>query len=473
MKAAIPVLSFLLGTTLSAQQVRLWSMQECVAYAIENNLQIQQSRNQVLAQDNTRTASQTNLLPSLNLNSSYNWNFGLNIDPITNISTRADRQTAFVGLSANWVLFDGLRNVNQIKQARMEYLAATYDLQNAENNITLQVLSQYLQLTLDKEILRIAEEQVKVTEIQENRVKQLVEAGAAPKGNLFDIEAQFARDKQSLIQAENQVKLDRLQLAQTLQLEDPESFDIAEPEVEVPASTFLSMTAEQVYQQAVSKQPDIMAAQARVESAERTVKTSQGNYYPTLVLQGGISSSYSNLIQQATGSVTTAVPIGVVSTTNDIVLSNPQEIPTGFEKKVVGDQFSDNLNEFVGLSLTVPIFNRWQSKTTVQNNKLNLENRKIALQQSELTFRQTVQRALNDAKASFQSYQASIEAVEASQESFNYAQARYEAGAINQFDFENSRNSFVRSESESLRAKYDYIFKIKVLEFYVNQTISL
>jgi outer membrane protein len=192
-----------------------------------------------------------------------------------------------------------------------------------------------------------------------------------------------------------------------------------------------------------------------------------------LILQGGISTNYSDLIQQATGSTVSQFPIGVVGSTGDVVLSFPEEVPTGLEKKSFGTQAVDNVNEFVGLTLNVPIFNRLQNRNGVRNSRLSLENQKIALEQEKLTFRQTIQRALNDARASFENYQAAQEAIEASQESFEYAKARFEAGAINQFDFENSRNSLVRSESEGLRSKYDYIFKIKVLEFYVNQNINL
>jgi outer membrane protein len=459
---------------LAAQDLPVvWTMEACVNYAIEHNLQIIQSKNQLLVQDNAVDASRANFLPSVNLSGNYNWNFGLNIDPISNIATRADRQTSFVGANANWVLFSGLRNINQNRQAQMDYMAATYDLKNTEYNITLQVLSQYLQLTLDKEIVRIAEEQLKTTELQVKRINELVQAGAAPRGNLYDIEAQYARDKQSMVQAQNQVYFDKLQLVQTLQLSNADGFEIAEPQVEAPASPYLTMTVDQVYDQAVNRQPNVQAAEARVESAEYSVANAKGNFYPTLVLQGGISTNYSDLIQQATGSTVSQFPIGVVGSTGDVVLSFPEEVPTGLEKKSFGTQAVDNVNEFVGLTLNVPIFNRLQNRNGVRNSKLSLENQKIALEQEKLTFRQTIQRALNDARASFENYQAAQEAIEASQESFQYAKARFEAGAINQFDFENSRNSLVRSESEGLRSKYDYIFKIKVLEFYVNQTINL
>lgn len=450
-----------------------WTIDKCVSYAIENNIQIQQSQLQAEISKKTLQTAKMDYTPNLNFNATYGFNFGLNIDPVTNEISQANRQTANFTLSSNWVLYNGGSKYNTIAQRNLDYLSAMYSLEDVKNDIKLNVASGFLQIMLNKEILAVAIEQERITQLQYDRMNALVDAGARPKGDALQLKAQLARDKQNKIASENALTISRLSLANILQLEDPAAFEISTPDIEVPDASTVARNPEGIYVTARDKQPGIKAAETNVESSKEQTEVAFGGYLPTVSLIGQVGTSYSNLISQPTAVEEVAVPIGTVSGTNQTVLSNPQLIPLGFENKPFTDQTNDNLNEFVGIQLQVPIFNRFAVRNSYQTAKINQEISTLQLAQEELTLKQTIYQAHADAKASYNTYLAAQISVESSEEAFKYAQERFGVGALNQFDFENSKNSLARAQSEMLRAKYDYIFKVQVLEFYMTNQVNL
>lgn len=470
------LLFFVLFVTIGVQgQTKVWTLQECVAYAFDNNLTIKLNEINIANADLQKDAAYANLLPNLNFGGNYYWQFGFSIDPITNTRKSGNRQTSSLTLSSAWVLFDGLQNYQRISQSRMNYLAAVYNVESIKNDIGLNIASAYLQILLNKQVLAIAENQLKISTSQQNRTKQLFDAGSIARGEFLQSEAQRAGDEQSVVAAENNLYISKLQLAQLLQLDDYTGFDIETPNLDDQQSSLLSYTALQIYEAALGNQPAIKSGEINVSSAEAGVKMAKGAYAPTISLQAQINSNAAADFQRVTQTYTGYIPVGTITPGgSDYIYSvTPQTYPLAFESYPFFTQFGDNLNQFVGLNMQIPIFNRYQTRNNVRSNMLQLEQAQLNLLSQKNTLRQTIERAHADALASLKSYRAAETSLAASKESWEYAQKRYEQGALNFFDYENTRSQYLNAESQLLQSKYDYIFKITVLEFYLTNKITL
>lgn len=467
-----PAVFIFIALSANGQQ-KQWRLEECVQYAIDNNLQIKQSELQAKISQNANSQAQWNYLPSVSGGANYGLNSGLNIDPVTNQISTINRQTIFASLNANWVIYDGGRKINGIAQNNLNYLASMYDLEQVKNDIRLNVASAFLQILLNKEILEVALQQENITQLQVDRMRRLVDAGSNPKGDLLQLEAQLARDKQNTVSAENAVTISKLQLGNLLQLEDPAGFDIIDPEFKDPEPTTLLRSPETILSTALENQASVKGAETRVKSSEEGIDLSKSSYLPTVSLSGGISSSYSDQFRTFVPDGNSINPaIGTVQGSGDVVISNFSQATGEFQSVSFGDQFNDNINKSFGLGVSVPIFNNNQ-RYSIRNARLNLELAKANLDQIKNNLRQTVYQAHTDAKASYNSFLAASKAVEASNESYKYAEERYKVGALNQFDYENAKNSLASAISQQVRAKYDFIFKIKVLEFYLTNAVKL
>ncbi|WP_417592409.1 TolC family protein [Owenweeksia hongkongensis] len=470
------VLGILLCLNATAQNTgKVWGIEECVNYALENNIQIKQTALQVEANKSSQQSAKWDIAPNFNLNSNYGWNFGLNIDPVTNEISQARRQTASLNLQGNWVVFNGLRKHYNISKSNLDYLAALYDLEDIKNDISLNVAASYLQILLNKEILAVAKEQERVSQLQVNRTTKLVEAGASPKGDQLQLEAQLARDHQNVIASENALTISKLQLANLLQLENPDDFEISSPDLDVPEAALVARDPAGIFATAMDLQPAIKGAETRVESSEKNEAITKSGAYPTLSVIGQVGTSYSDQILEPAGTETVNIPQPTYDQNGQVIfIPYSQTVPIGpYEEKKFGNQVGDNLNEYIGLSLSVPLFNGLNVHSNKQIAEINTKQSQLQLEMEKNTLRQTIYQAHADAKASYNSYLAAEVTVESSEESFKYSKERFEVGALNQFDFENAKNSLAIAKSEMLRSKYDYIFKIKVLEFYLTNQIKL
>lgn len=449
-----------------------WSLQECVEHALTNNISVQQARLRSQSALNNLSTARWDYAPNLSAGANYFWNFGLNIDPVTNLISQQTRQTANFTLSTNWNVYNGGRKYTAIERNKLDAQAARMDYEAARNDISLNVASGFLQILLNKEIAAVAAEQVRISQLQVNRMAKMVQAGTVPQGDLLQLEAQLANDQQNLIRTQNAVRIARLQLANLLQLEDPDQFDITEPQLNLPTAELISASPAPIYQGAVDDQPVIKAAELRLMSSEKQVREAQANYLPSLSFIAQVGSNYSDQIQTIDGFDQQVVPIGVVENTGQVV-NSVQLTPNFAGVKPFNNQFEDNLNEVVGINFTVPIFNRMAVRNAVQNAKINQDIARLNLEQNKNTLRQTIYQAHADAKAAFEQYQAAQKSLKANQEAFDYAQKRFEVGALNQVDFENAKNNLAAAQSQLIQGKYDFIFRIKVLEFYLNNQISL
>lgn len=467
-KSVFLLLSISVTSGLFAQTKKAWTLEECVTYALEHNIDVRQQDQSVAVADFNKEANVANFFPNLTFSSGYNWNFGYTIDPVTNVPSSANRQTGSFSLSSQWILFDGLRNVNAMSQGRVDYLSAMYQLDALKNDITVNVASQYLQILLNREIAAVALEQRNTSLLMQQRTKAQYDAGAIAYGDYLQAESQLASDEQRLVTAENNITLGLLQLAQLLQLDDLASFDVESPELGLPNGAILARSAEDIYASAVEVQPSIQAADLNVQSAHYSLSQSKGQIWPTLSLQAAISTNYSNQIKTyQVGAIESEVGYWYQPAGSTVPVYQYQTVITGADNKPFGPQFQDNLNEYVGLNLVWPIFSRLQIRNSIRQQEFQVTRAELELDRAENQLKQTIQRAHADAQASLKSYNAAAKAAEASLQSLDYAKARREQGAISQYEFENVRNNYLAAKSQELQSKYDYIFKIRVLEFYL------
>ncbi|NVK26957.1 MAG: TolC family protein [Flavobacteriia bacterium] len=466
------LLCAIFSTTSYSQQKKEWTFEECVNYALENNIDIRQSQQDVAMADYNRDANIANFAPNLTLSGGYNWNFGLSIDPVTNLPSRIDRQTGNLTLSSSWVLFDGLRNINQYQQGRIDYLASTYQLSAIRNDVTVNVASNYLQIVMNKEVLTVATEQYNNSVRMYEQAQKRREAGVIAEGELLQAESQMASDEQRMVVAENNVILSRLALAQLLQLDDPSSFDVSSPDLDIPEGAILARSPQSIYESAREVQPVIQASELNVQSAELALDQSQGQIWPTISLRAAVSTNYSDQIPTYDGTQTVVSQIGYWDDMGtQVPVFRQVDVPVGGEIKPVGPQLSDNLNQFVGLNLTWPIFSRLQVRNDIRRQEFQVTRAELEQERTENQLQQTIERAHADAKASLKAYNASTKAADAAKTNLDFATIRREEGAISQYEFETARNNYLAAKSQQLQSKYDYIFKIRVLEFYLTNQL--
>jgi len=465
------LLALFFGCTAPLSAQKLWTLSECIDTALERNIQLKQTQLQLELADNLKDQRMAGLLPTVSGSASYGWNFGLNIDPVTNLPSRVDRQTNSLNLSAQWILFDGLQNFNNLSQSRIDHAAQLYQLEDVRNNTALNVASLYLQVLLNKEILSIAEEQEKLSEIQTKRSADLVEAGSAPKGSLYDAEAQWARDRQSSVTARNNLAIGKLRLSQAMQRTSSSPIDLAEVPDISPETGIIALGPDRIYEAALQNQPNIKNRELRVESAEKGLAVSRGSGWPTLSLVGQIGTNYSD---QVTDFGLVPLPpslIGQTESGENVYDLGSAALETG-DVKPFWDQYRDNRNEFVGFNLQIPIFSGLQIRNGIRSAEVSRRQAELELSNERNTLRQTIQQAHADALAAYESFRAAEESVRAGQESFEYAQVRFENGAINFFDFENARNRLFSSKAQLAQARYDWIFRVKTLEFYLSGSLN-
>ncbi|MEN8139476.1 MAG: TolC family protein [Bacteroidota bacterium] len=450
-----------------------YSLEECIIHARENNLTVKQSRLNVEINENVKSSQVGNFFPDANLNGTYSYNKGFAIDPTTNQIQSAVNSFVFNGTS-QWNLFDGLQNINKYRKAKFDLLAAQYNLEQLKDNISLQVADAYLQVILNKEFLKVAKSQVEVSEKEVERVSKLVKAGSLPQGDLYESEATFANDEQQLVATENSLTLSKLSLTQLLQIDYSNDFDIVDEDFPIPSLEMLNKSNEEVYDKALTNQYLIQSYENRIFSADKDLSIAKGIYSPSLSLVYQFSTRYTINREIYTYSEPDFIPIGQVQNTGETVVSlAPQSIPSGTETYDNWDQARDNKNHYLGINLRIPLFNRLQTRNNVRIKKLQLDQAELELDIQKNQLRQNIEKAKTDANASLKSYKASEKSLESLEEAFKYAQQKRDVGMISEYDYNQSRYRLVQAQSTMLRTKYDFIFKIKVLEYYYGERFNL
>ncbi len=464
---------FLLGSLNLNAQDKVWSLEECISYAIEHNIQIQQNKiNQEVSKQDV-AAARYGLAPNLNGFTSFGYNFGQAIDPFTNEFATNQVATGSVSLSSNVVLFNGFNNINAVKRSQANLKVAEFNLEKIKNDISLNIANQYLRILFNKELLKNADNQLKVTQVQKERVNKQVQAGSLPEGDLKDIEAQYATEELQIINAENDLNLAKLNLAQLLRLESAEGFRIETPNLNNFKSVSQLISPESLYATALQIMPEVKSSEYNYYSSQRSKLIAQAGYTPSLSLSGSIGSGYSGNNREISGFANPSI-VGtgsfVEGTNNRVVRFEADPI---FDDKKFTNQLDDNFNKSLSLRLNIPIFNGLTARTNVQKAKLQMQSAELDLENTKLALRQNIESAYNDATSALKRYRAAEKSVDALKTSFSYTQQRFDVGLVNSFEFNSEKNRLNNAESELLQAKYSYIFSTKILDFYQGKAFKL
>lgn len=432
-------------------QTKKWTLEECVNYAVKNNISIKQSELDSQSAVIQKNNAIGNFLPSINANTSHSWNIGLNQNITTGLLENQTTQFTSAGLNSGVTIYNGLQNVNRLRRANLAIVAAQYQQSKMKDDISLNVANAFLQILFNKENVKVQKEQLANNEKQLERSQELVNAGSVPRGDLLDIKATVAVNKQAIALAENTLLLSKLSLAQLLQLDNFQEFDVVDSAFETKDNGILLQTPEAIFAKAKEERVELKIANTNLEIAEKDVKIAKGAYQPSI--QGFYSFStragYSDRV------------IGYSGTTPILAPALP-----------LFEQFDENKGHSFGFQLSIPILNGFSVRNNVASTKIALERSKIAKSQQELDLERTVYTAFADAKGALKTYESSISALEARQEALLYAKERYAVGMMNAFDFNQAQTLFSNAQSEVIRTKFDYIFKIKIIEFYFGIPIT-
>lgn len=455
-------------------QNKEWTLQECVEYALENNISVKQSELDAALSEIEVSDAVGNLLPRLNASASNSWNTGLTQNVTTGILQTQTTRNFSAGATASMTLFDGLQNVKQLQRAKMSRLASQYSLEKMKDDITLFVANSYLQVLFNKENLKVIEAQHEITLEQLERVQELVDAGSLPKGDLLEIKATAANEEQRMIVAANNVRISLIALAQTLLIKDYENFDIAEREYEVFGSEVLSAPVSQIVANAEAERYEVKLAQANLEIAKKDKEIAKGAYYPSLGAFFNYNTRESGADRIISGGQDPDDPyrpIGIVENTGEVVVT-PNYVSEVGSPLPFFEQLQNNDGISYGLQLNVPIFNGFSARNAVKRREVNILRSQYQLEQTKLDLEANVYQAYTDAKGALKAYEAALVALEAQSLAYDYATERYNVGLTNAFDFSQAKFSFENAQSEVIRTKYEYIFNLKVLELYFGIPVS-
>lgn len=455
-----------------AQERTVWSLEDCVNHALENNLRIQQQKLGVEVARENLQQSQANRLPSLNANASHNYNYGRMLDPITNEFSTERVQTNNFSLSSGMTLFSGFQVRNNIERDRFDLLTREYDVATMENDISLAVASSYLQILFAREMVEMAANQLEISRQQVDRTAKLVDAGTLARGSLLTIQAQEATEELQLVNAENQLRTAYLDLMQFLDLREDVDFEVEVPEVELIPSETIEFSPMQIFDTAAQIQPSIISADMQVASAEKTHEIARGGRYPRLALSGSMATGYSEARLRVVDA-NDLDPKYAGQTGSVEALIAPKF--TGVETEVIPfrDQIDKNLNRSIGVFLQIPIFNNFQVRSNINRTQISLENSRLQRQIIRDQLYKIIEQAHQDAHAALQRYRATEKNVQALEESFRYTEQRFNVGMVNTIEYNDAKNRLSAAQSELLQAKYEYVFRVQVLDFYIGRPISL
>lgn len=472
---ALVTMLILLISQLFGQQMSnttTWNLQKCVDYALQNNIQIKQ---QLLNEEISRQEllrSKYSLLPSLNGSASHGYNWGRTVDRYTNQFSELQVQSNNFYLSSQVTLFSGFQQFNNVRQANLSMEASKFDSQKFKNDMALGIAAAYLNILFSKSLVENAIAQKKTTSVQLERTKKMVAVGALPELSLLNVEAQFASEDLQLTNYENQLSIAYLTLTQMLDLKATDGFDIEVPEIVVKGKPEMILSALDIYKTSLTKMPEIQASEIRERIAFKGLQIARSGFSPTLSLQGSLGTGYSSGSQVVDGvSLSGYQPIGVVEGTLQQVIA-----PTyvyNFATKSFNDQINDNFSKSLSFNLSVPIFNGYQVRSSVNRAKITYQMSQYNTELQKNQLFKSIQQAYSDAHAALKKYYSAEKAVKAYQSTFNLINQKYELGGVSFYEFSDAKSKYSRAVNEFIQAKFDYIFKTKIIDFYLGNPINL
>ncbi|QCK15941.1 TolC family protein [Mangrovivirga cuniculi] len=443
----ILTLLFLFSLTVAgraqSQSDTLWTLEECIAYAVQNNIDVQISRLNIAESEASVKNIWYDNLPSLSIGGSYGSQWGRSIDPTTNEFTTDQLNTAGVSANAQWIIYAGLRTMRSYQQSKTNLQVSEYDYERAKNELSLNVANLFLNVIFNKEIVESAEIVLESSQQQYERTKRMVEVGSVAKSEELQLASQVATNELQLIQARNDLQYSKLLLKQALRIESDVPFDIVVPELDADRYQTAIVNKNEIYQAAVDSLPDLRSAELSLESAEYGLKIARGGLHPTLSLSANYGTNFSSSFQDQ------------------------------FPEFDFGRQFEEFRNYAVRASINIPIFSNWDTRFNIQRSKIAKNRAELTYQNEQLRIRQEIEQASNDVAAARLAFDAAEKARAAAEEAYRMAQNQASAGAINAVDLAIAQSNYVQAQNDLTRNKYDYIFKLKVLDYYQGKRIEL
>ena len=432
------VLAALISQPAHAQQQ--WSLKQCCDYAVEHNITIKQQENQCRKQEIQLSNAKNQRLPDLSGSANQNFSFGRGLTA-ENTYTNTNTSSTSFSLGTSVPLFTGFQIPNNIKLNQLNLEAATQDLEKAKNDIRTQVAQAYVQILYNMEIADVAHRQVSIDSAQVARLQALLNIGRASEAELAQQKATMAQGQLTATQADNNLQLAILSMTQLLELPTPEGFSVVRPTVsETPGSTSSIATPDDIFADALSTKPEIQAQQLRLRGTENSIKIAQAGYYPTLSFSAGLGSNYYKT--------------------------------SGFKADGFAKQIKNNFSQYLGFNLSIPIFNRFQTRNSVRSAKIDRENQTLQLDNTKKSLYKEIQQVYYNAVAANQKLTSSIQANQSSETAFRLTQAKYEQGKATITEFNEAKNNYLKSESDLTQARYEYVYQQALIRFYQGAEIA-
>lgn len=432
MKNNILILGISLCSLIPCHAQQTWTLKQCIDYAIEHNISLKQQQQTVVQQEIALNTSQNNRLPNLSASASQTFNFGRGL---TAENTYANRNTmnSSLGMSTNVPIYTGGQLTHDINLKRLNLQAALADLSKAKDNLSIQVASSYLEVLYQKELIKIAENQLELAEVQQNRIEQLCLNGKAAESDLAEVKSVVAADELQLTQQRNSYQLALLDLSQLLELPTPEGFDVETPDLPEAGQVSLDIP-DAIYQQAVATKSRIKSEELKVKSAEESISLAKSAKLPSLYAQGGLNSNYYKV--------------------------------SGFDASSFGRQLKENFSKYIGLSLSIPIFNRYSTRNQIRTAQAQHITQLLQLDQVKKDLYKEIQQAYYNALAAQSQCTSSQAAQTAAETAFRLMEKKFENGKANSTEYQESKVKLLKAQADGIQARYNFVFRKKILDFY-------
>ncbi|HEY8999870.1 MAG TPA: TolC family protein [Mucilaginibacter sp.] len=470
------ILTFTLGlsafsfTTANAQQVI--SLQKAIDLALANNLSVKQSQITTAIATEDYKQSKYNQLPSLSVNPQGSYNFGRS----PNLTTYSYTSQSFLYIngqaSLSLTLFQGGQLRNQILQNKIALDVDKTSTAKVKNDLLLNVVTDYLTILSDQDLVIAAKQQIDLAKITLDRAQKNFDQGNATRADLAQAQAQLSTAELNLTTAQNQVDIAIIVLKQYMEMDPTTEITVEKPDISKLTDVKTIYDAAEVIKTSISVNPDVRLAELQQEGYAQAIKVAKGAYYPTVSLFGGVGSNYSSISQNVTGVATVDQQIGTVQGTNTPVVGQFTS-PIYASKYPFFDQFSNNFNQSIGVSVQIPIFNHFSARTGVRKAKLNYEYAQVTTQLAKNTLSKTIIQALADLQAAVKNYQSARRTYESTKEALNVTKQRYDAGFVNTLDYNTAVTNYNKAQNDMINAQYSMIFRSKVIDYYLGNKIEL
>ena len=434
------IFAFAFGLPLAAQTNHTgpWTLSDCTSYALEHNITLQQNNLSVQQRENELAGAKARMLPGVSASGNESFSFGRGLTSDNTYANNSNTTMTSFSVGASMPLFEGFTIKNNIELSRLNLEAATVDLEKARNDIRVAVAQAYVQILYDKEILGVARNQIAVDSLQVVRLNSMLRAGKASSAEVSAAEATLAQSRLTATQAEGNLRIALLELTQLLELASPEGFDIVIPDVTSIEQEVLT-PPEVIYEEALTNWPSIRGEQIRLQAAEKNIAIARGGYLPSLSLSGGVGTNYYSIM--------------------------------GVDGPSFGSQLRDNFSPSLSLSLSIPIFDRFSTRTNVRSAKLSHMNQQLQLDNAGKTLYKEIQQAYYNAVTARSKYEGSLAAEKSAAEAFDIMSAKYENSKANITEFNEAKNRYVSASSDLAQARYQYLYQARLLDFYRGKDI--